>query len=384
MQTPNLDSSQTAAFINALEQHLYDPRDRRGKRHNLAFIVCAVAIAIMAGRASTSSIFRFIRNRIDWLVKITGVLEGKPISRAHLPRLLAQIDWSSLNPILEEHFDIRIEFNAAQEWTAIDGKTLRGTTSAQDKKGQRILLAVTHTNKTLLAQKPLPSKKAAEVTQTQILLHESGLEKKKVTLDALHLNPRTTQQIHQAGGKYIIQAKGNQSILQRQLVQVEATQTPVDSYSTVDKGHGRLEVRRGRYFDVSGLEYAKRWSDSGFATLVVMERKTTRKQKITEETSYYLSNQKLSELHPSQGQELFNALRNHWQVESDNWVRDVTFQEDSVRTKSGEQAQVMAGLRTLAMGLFRKAEIPNMRAALDDFCDDNKLFGQFLARVGFL
>ena len=67
MQTLNLDSSQTAAFINALEQHLPDPRDRRGKRHNLAFIVCAVAIAIMAGRASTSGIFRFIRNRIGWL-----------------------------------------------------------------------------------------------------------------------------------------------------------------------------------------------------------------------------------------------------------------------------------------------------------------------------
>ena len=180
------------------------------------------------------------------MAQLTGVLDANPISRAHLPRLLARIDWSTLNPIIEKHFDIRIEFNAAQEWTAIDGKTLRGTTSAQDKQGQRILLAVTHTNKTILTQKPLPSKKAAEVTQTQILLHESGLEKTKVTLDALHLNPRTTQQIHQAGGKYIIQAKGNQSILQRQLVQVEATQMPIDIYSTVDKGHGRLEVRRGR------------------------------------------------------------------------------------------------------------------------------------------
>ncbi len=384
METLQLDSAQTNLLICALKEKLPDPRDNRGKRHNLAFIICAVVIAIMAGRATTSRIFRLIRNRIDWLAQITGIVDATPISRAHLPRLLAQVDWYTLNPILEEHFGFSLEFNVTQDWTAVDGKTLRGTTTVQDKQGQRTLLAVTHISKTILAQKPLPSKKVAEVTQTQIMLRESGLEKGKLTLDALHLNPVTTQQIHQASGGYIIQAKGNQSILKRQLQQVEATQTPVGSYSTVDKGHGRIELRRGRCFDVSELKYAKRWSKSGFVTLIVMERKTTKKQKTTEQMSFYLSNQKLPEAQPSQGRELFDAISGHWRVESDNWVRDVTFQEDSVRTKSGNQAQVMAGLRTLAMQVFRQAKIPNMMAALDNFCDSNKLLGEFLKRVGFL
>ena len=273
---------------------------------------------------------------------------------------------------------------AAQEWTAVDGKTLRGTTSADDKQGQRTLLAVTHKSKTILGQQPLPSKKAAEVTQTQILLCDSGLEKTKVTLDALHLNPRTTKQIHQAGGSYIIQAKGNQSILQRQLQQVRATHQPLGSYTQVEKGHGRLEVRQGRCFDVRELEYAKRWSDSGFATLIVMERKITTKKGISQETSCYLSNERLIEDASEPVRELFEAIRGHWRVESDNWVRDVTFQSDSVLTKSGNQAQVMAGLRTLAMRLFRQAKIPNMRAALDNFGDSSKQFEQFLTSVGFL
>ncbi len=384
MHNLNLDSAQTAPFITTLKEQLHDPRDNRGKRHNFAFIICAVAIAIMAGCANTSRIFRLIRNRIDWLAQITGILDATPISRAHLPRLLAQVDWYTLNPLVEKHFGFCLKLNGTQEWTAIDGKTLRGTTSAQDKQGQRTLLAVTHISKTILIQKPLPSKKAAEVTQTQILLHQSGLEKGKLTLDALHLNPRTTQQINQAGGRYLIQAKGNQSILQRQLRQVEATQTPIETYFTANKGHGRIDVRRGSCFDVSELDYAKRWSDSGFATLIVMERKTIKKQKTTQETSFYLSNQKFPEAQPSQGRELFDAIRGHWRVESDNWVRDVTFQEDSVRTKSGNQAQVMAGLRTLAMRLFRKAKILNMMAALDNFCDSNKLLEEFLKRVGFL
>ncbi len=115
----------------------------------------------MAGRATVSGIERYIRNRIVWLAQLTGFLEATPISRAHLPRLLARLDWYSLNPIIEEHFGIRVELKAAQEWTAVDGKTLRGSTSAPDKQGQRTLLAVTHTSKTILAQSPLPSKKAA-------------------------------------------------------------------------------------------------------------------------------------------------------------------------------------------------------------------------------
>ncbi len=200
----------------------------------------------------------------------------------------------------------------------------------------------------------------------------------------MHLNPRTTKQIHASGGSYIIQAKGNQSILQRQLQQVRATHQPLDSYKQIDKGHGRLEVRQGRCFDVRELEYAKRWSDSGFATLIVMERQTTTKKGISQETSFYLSNERLTEDGPNPGREMFEAIRGHWRVESDNWVRDVTFQEDSVRTKSGNQAQVMAGLRTLAMRLFRQAKIPNMRAALDNFCDSSKQFEQFLTSVGFL
>lgn len=383
MPTLNLDCAQTATFISALEI-LHDPRDARGKKHNLAFVVCAVSIAIMAGRATVSSIERYIRNRIDWLAQLSGIQQAKPISRAHLPRLLAAIDWYSLNPIIEEYFGIRVELNAAQEWTAVDGKTLRGTTSAQNKQGQRTLLAVTHTSKTILAQQPLPSKKIAEVTQTQTLLCHSGLSQAKVTLDALHLNPRTTQQIHASGGSYIIQAKGNQSILQRQLQQVRATHKPIGSYSQLEKGHGRCEVRRGCCFDVRELDYAQRWSDSGFATLMVMERKTTTLKGISQETSFYLSNERLTEDESDPGRELFDAIRGHWRVESDNWVRDVTFQEDSVRTNSGNQAQVMAGLRTLAMRLFRQAKLPNMRAALDNFSDSTKQFEEFLTKVRFL
>jgi len=55
-----------------------------------------------------------------------------------------------------------------------------------------------------------------------------------------------------------------------------------------------------------------------------------------------------------------------------------------VKTKNGNQGHILAGLRTLAMGLLRQANIQNFRAALDDFADNAKLFKNFLEQVNFL
>jgi len=71
-------------------------------------------------------------------------------------------------------------------------------------------------------------------------------------------------------------------------------------------------------------------------------------------------------------------------VEADNYIRDVTFREDDVKTKNGNQSHILAGLRTLAMGLLRQTNIQNFRAALDDFADNASLFKNFLEQVNFL
>ena len=103
-------------FFVALNTRLTDPRYNRGKRHNLAFILSGVVLAIMSGRAKASSIHRYIENRIVWLRRITRQEEAKPISRAHLPRILAIVDWEEFNDLSESHFGIRIEPTKDNEW----------------------------------------------------------------------------------------------------------------------------------------------------------------------------------------------------------------------------------------------------------------------------
>lgn len=62
---------------------------------------------------------------------------------------------------------------------------------------------------------------------------------------------------------------------------------------------------------------------------------------------------------------LLELNRGHWSIENKvHWVRDVTFDEDRSRVRTGKAPQVMAALRNLALNLFRAAKASNIAAAI--------------------
>jgi len=361
--------------------NLPDERDNRGKRHTLPFVLGGVVLAILAGRAYPSSMQRFIQNRLSWLRRVLGEPQATPISRAHLPRLLAQINWVSLNVIVMAHFGVEIVVDDAT-WYALDGKTLRGVPGA----AERLLLAIEHTARKTVAPQPMQGPKDSEVTAARELLQSTGLEHAKVTLDALHLTPDTTAQINQADGQFIMQLKDNQPLLVAQMEQVAAATVPVTQIIQVNQGHGRHERRHAIFFDMRAVELAPRWAASDLATLIVLARRThtPAKNKSTAEVALYLSNTVLDAPVDARAAELFTAVRQHWGVESENYIRDTTFQEDHVRTQDANQGQVLACLRTLAIRLLREAQLPNFRAALERFSDCPNQFEAFLHQYGVL
>jgi predicted transposase YbfD/YdcC len=365
--TPNLTS-----FVAKLKR-LTDKRDKRGKRHELAFVLGGVVLAILSGRAYVSSIHRFIQNKLRWLRRVLGYREAQLVSRAQLPRILAGVEWSALNEIVEAQFGIRLEAQD-QEWHAIDGKTLRGVAGQQE----RVLLAISHTGRRTVAQ--------SEITAVRELLAATGLEKGKNTLDALHFNPKTIGQINQAGGQVVVQLKANQPGLLAQLSQEAAEAAPLAQLKSVEKGHGRLEIRQATFFKIGHLPLDPRWGECGLTTLIVIARRTTdlASQQRSAEVSFYCANVAVDPADQATQQELFQAIRGHWGVEADNYLRDVSFQEDKVKTKHGNQAHVLASFRTLAIQLFRNAGFLNFKAALETFADCPDQFEAFLFQYGFL
>ncbi len=378
----NLET-EVVKFINVLKT-LPDTRDNRGKRHSLVFLIVTVVFSILLGRSTVSSIHRYMTNKIDWLREVTGLEDATVISRSHLPRMLAKLDWQDLNEVINQCFSDKTAQIIEGEWIAIDGKVMRGTLNPGDK--QAIIHAVSHESRRDVAQAQQVGDKSSEIPVVRGLLKDTGLDAKKVSLDAHHCNPETMTQVVQKGGFYLIQAKENQPKLLQKCSDLVKLKPRAETIGT-ELAHGRITTRQAVLYDFPVSEIDKRWNESGLKTLIVIRRTSFEKstKKSSDEFSFYLSNyqekteQKTVEI-------LVNTIRNHWSVESNNWQLDVTFNEDRVRVKQRNQAQIMGKLRCFAMNLLREStpKIQNFQACIERFIDSPETLISTLRQVNFL
>jgi len=81
---------------------------------------------------------------------------------------------------------------------------------------------------------------------------------------------------------------------------------------------------------------------------------------------------------------LFRAVRGHWNVETNNYIRDVTFKEDHLKTKEPILSKVMACCRTLALTFLNKLKLKNRKEKLEEFADNFDMLIKWLADLNFL
>jgi predicted transposase YbfD/YdcC len=126
---------------------------------------------------------------------------------------------------------------------------------------------------------------------------------------------------------------------------------------THSKGHGRREKRTLRVTPI--LEKYLDWP--GAVQVFQVHRLRYVADKMEEETVYGISS-----LSPQQAnaERLLALVRGHWGIENRlHWVRDVTLGEDACRVRSGDAAQVLAGLRNAVVHLLEKVTAPSKAAA---------------------
>ena len=306
-----------------------DLRDNRGKRHDLAVVLVGVMAALLSNRdGNLSSIQRYVKNHYERLTEVLGVEKKRAVSRSQLPNILAEVSVAVFDGLLFANYGIKL--NAAEKkWFAIDGKELRGSIAKGNKRGEAIVQAVAHAGLQVAAQEYYAGEKASEVPTVRKLLEENGLANQKISLDALHCKPKTLEIITQAGGKYVVGLKENQKQLKKQICLAMENQSCLMKIKTQEKGHGRIETRIYRFYDVLELAKAVRWKDCRIKTAIKVrrERIELKTAKTSVEESFYLSNE------VGKYEELAAAVRGHWQVETNNHIRDVSLKEDKMRSK---------------------------------------------------
>ncbi len=306
-----------------------DLRDNRGKKHDLAVVLVGVTLAVLSNRdGSLSSIHRHLKNYYGKLAVALGFEKKRPVSRSQLPLILEKVSIQVFDQLLFESFGIKLS-EAERLWFAIDGKELCGSIEKGFKRGEAIVQAVSHEDCRTIAQDYYSGEKESEVPTVRKILKERGLASRKISLDALHCKPVTLAIINESGGKYLVGLKENQKELKNRITRAIENQAILFKSEQQEKSHGRIEIRKYEFYDVLETEKAERWKTCQIRTAVKVKRnrKDLKSGKISCEESYYLTNE------VGNYEELAQAIRQHWQVETNNHIRDVSLREDEMRSK---------------------------------------------------
>jgi Transposase DDE domain len=119
---------------------------------------------------------------------------------------------------------------------------------------------------------------------------------------------------------------------------------------TVEKGHGRIEIRRIQVRTRLPARLDQEWP--GLKAICRIERIRELKDRCSREVIYAITS-----LDPTAvgAAGLLQLSRDHWQIENTLFhVRDVTFREDHCRVRSGSAPQALATIRDATLNLIRK------------------------------
>lgn len=168
---------------------------------------------------------------------------------------------------------------------------------------------------------------------------------------------KTTEVIIQSGNDYVIGVKLNQKGLYKQIEQVMSDKEQVSSsYIAIEMNRGRAELRHIVVSD-QVKKVSKDWV--GLKQLVSVHRIVNNKGQRREDFAYFISSKKSNAFLYAQG------IRLHWEIENSlHYVKDVTFQEDDSKIRTGNAPQNISTLKNIAINILRKNEYNNMAQAM--------------------
>ncbi len=368
-----LEPDAVASLYEAFQQ-LTDARRDQGKRYQLALILCLLVLAKLAGETSVSGATEWIRHRAALLAEQFGLRRTSMPCQMTYCNVLARVDSKHLDEILAPFFvrweaeqrcgtePSRLQTPQAQAdhaHLAIDGKTLRGTTSQPHPVHQLSCYEVAtgivlwHCN---------VGEKENEISALKPRLSAQLIKGRIFTLDAMHTQRLLCAHMHRDGGYYLLVAKDNQPILHEDIADLFEDRSPDrrrwQQAETWDKGHGRLEHRHITCSPDLNDWFAKDWQ--GIEQVFRLERtaRILKTDQLRHEVVYGLSNLSMRQAPPER---MLSLVRDHWAIENKlHYRRDGSLGEDACQTRTGAVPGLLAQLNSTALSLMDRLGVRNV------------------------
>lgn len=344
-------------------QQVRDYRAKRGRRYEAALVLTIMLLAKAAGERTVSGIAHWARLRATWLQEALGLPSLRLPCANTYHYICDHIDLVDLTRCLQDCFAKDVLQDEVQ--LALDGKSLRGTQRNMPVPHAAVQVVGVYdvTHQRVRHQLQVPSKGQERLT-AQTLLEDLSLQGAVVSADAWHTHADWCRHVRKQGGNYLLFAKANQPILQEEIAllfsQPSRPWLPEQQAHTVNKGHGRLEMRHLRVSTELNAYLAPLWPD--VAQVFQVQRQRTCGGHTTTETVYGLTSLKAPPMR------LLHMIRAHWQIENRvHWRRDVTLGEDACLVSSGQVPLVLALLNNLLLALMDYLNVPNMAAQIREF-----------------
>ena len=343
------------SIFNPRLEEITDPREQWKVKHILSEIIAIVFFAVLSNENEWAMIEDFARDREEELRHYLTLPGGIP-SHDTIERVFSLIEESELERILVDTLlDIIVKATendglclytneelgiAVDDVLAVDGKETKGTAKAdgetiEDRRNMNNLhVQSTEYGITLSATRI--DEKSNEIPEAQKVLKKMDLKGTVVTADALNTQKGTADVIIESKGDYCLALKSNHKLIYAEIGDYfdKKTRTELKAkkcYRKETEESSGKKITREYYIsgDLDWFEDRKKWKK---LTSIGYEKKTTKNLKNGEtgvEERYYLCS------FPADVELFSICVRRHWHVENLlHWVLDVTFRQDSLRTKN--------------------------------------------------
>ena len=353
---------------------LSDPRrETRNKLHKLSDILMIVFCAVLSGVEEWVGMEEFAEQKEAWLRNFLELPNGIP-SHDTLSDVLGRLKPGAFAEAFLRWVYVALP-SLAGEQVCLDGKTLRGSRVGENTV--HLMSAYAAKARLVLMQQAVADK-TNEITAIPDVLSLLELKGALVSIDAMGCQKTIAEQLVRAEADYLLALKDNHPQLSEDVrlwLDTEAAQGRLLPYETVEKDHGRLEIRRYVLSDaIEWLPQKPQWA--GLQAVGRVESSRQVGDKTTTECRYYLCSF-------TDRARFAEAVRSHWDIENgQHWVLDVQFGEDANRARQNHSAENLALIRRMALNVIRhngpskdSLRLRQLRALLNDDYRAQLIFG---------